>query len=183
MRRNAGEKKMKNNKPLVVSILGWSNSGKTTLIEAAIAECARRGISTAALKKSHNAASLQPDSKDSSRFRQAGADPSIYLSGHDMLILRKAPAWIDKDVIAALCPEASIVFCEGLEVDCSLRVLATGDETDETALKRRLTDIDILIARNATMIKLAIDRNVKTFKPEDVGSFIDHLIAQEDFHG
>jgi len=173
-------RRMNTAKPLILSLLGWSNSGKTTFIESAIAECARRGITTAAFKKSHNAATLPEDSKDSSRFYKAKADPSIYLSGGDMIILKAAPSRIDKDAIATLCPDASIVFCEGLDVEGSLRVLAAGDESDESALKRTLADIDILIARNVAMLNLAKERNIVHFQLNDVRGFVDYLLKLEE---
>jgi len=171
--------KIKTGMPLIVSVLGWSNSGKTTFIEAAIAECAKRGISTSALKKSHNAASLPPNTKDSSRFFRAGAETSVYLNSSEMLILKKAPLQVDEQSIAALCPGASMIFCEGLEPGGALRVLAAGDATEEVSLKRTLADIDILIARNVAMLDLAKSRNVKFFKPDEIAQFIDYLVAME----
>ncbi len=169
--------------PVIVSIVGWSGVGKTTFIEAAIAECSRRGIAVAAFKKSRHVADLPPDGKDSSRFHAAGANPSIYLSGSEMLSLGAAPAAMDATAIASLCPNASIVFCEGLEVEGALRVLIAGAETEENALKRPLADIDLLVARDPAMLKLAADRNIKAFPPEDVGQFINHLFLLEDSHG
>lgn len=168
-------------KPVIVSILGWSGTGKTTFIEAAIAECSRRGIPVAAIKKSRHAADLPPDGKDSSRFHLAGANPSIYLSGSEMLLLGTTPAPMDAGAIAALCPQASIIFCEGLVVEGALRILVAGAETEESALKRPLTDIDILVAREPAMVELAAARNKKTFLPEPVGLFIDHLMKLEDY--
>ncbi len=171
---------MKEHRPVIVSILGWSGSGKTSFVEAAIAECRRRGISAAAIKKSHNVPDLPPDSKDSSRFRRAGAEPSIYLSGNEMLALMAAPARLDEKSIAALCPSASIIFCEGLEVAGARLVLMAGDESDESALKRKLSEIDIIVARNAIMLELAGERGVTSFKAEDIGLLVDYLIATED---
>ncbi len=171
--------KMKSARPLIVSVLGWSNSGKTTFIEAAIAECTKRGISTSALKKSHNAASLPSDSKDSSRFRLAGAEPSIYLSGNEIVTLGKAPPRIDRNAITALCPDASIIFCEGLDIEGALLVMTAGDITEEAALKRTLADIEILIARNVEMLNLAKSRNIKFFEPDEIAQFIDYLITME----
>jgi molybdopterin-guanine dinucleotide biosynthesis protein MobB len=169
-------------KAAIVSVLGWSDTGKTCFIEAAVAECRRRGVSAAAIKKSHNVPDLPPGSKDSSRFRRAGAEPSIYLSGTEMLALMAAPARLDGKSIAALCPGASIIFCEGLEVDGAQLVLMAGDVSDESALKRKLSEIDIIVARNAIMLELAGERGVKNFKADDIGLFIDYLIATEDSH-
>ena len=172
---------MKKSKPAIVSILGWSGTGKTSFIEAAIIECRRRGMPAAALKKSHNAPSVPQDSKDSSRFLKAGAEPSIYLGGSEMLALSAAPARMDRSAIAALCPAASIVFCEGLDIEGAQRVLMAGDESEESALKRSLAEIDVLIARNASMLELARGRGVILFTPDDIGQFIDHLIATEAY--
>jgi len=164
-------------KPVILSILGWSGVGKTTFIEAAIAECSRRGIPVAAIKKSRHAADLPSDGKDSSRFHAAGANPSIYLSGSEMLLLTAPPAPMDAGAIIALCPQASIIFCEGLLLEGALRVLVAGAETEENALKRPLADIDILVAREASMLELAETRNIKAFRPEDVELFIDYIIS------
>jgi molybdopterin-guanine dinucleotide biosynthesis protein MobB len=169
-----------NRMPIIVSILGWSGTGKTTFIEAAIGECARRGIAAAAVKKSRHSADLPSGTKDSARFRAAGASPSIYLSESEMVILSAPPALLDASSIAALCPEASIIFCEGLDVEGSSLVLVAGDETGESALKRPLSSIDILIARDSAMLKVAGSKYIKAFTPGECGQFIDHLVLLEE---
>jgi molybdopterin-guanine dinucleotide biosynthesis protein MobB len=176
------ERRMMKGNPVIVSILGWSGVGKTTFIEAAIAECSRRGIPVAAFKKSRHAADLPPDGKDSSRFHAAGANPSIYLSGPEMLLLTAPPAPMDTRAITALCPQASIIFCEGLDVEGALLVLVAGAETEEKALKRPLAAIDVLVAREAVMLGFAETRHIKAIKPEAVGLFVDYLITPEDIH-
>lgn len=170
-------------KPVILSILGWSGAGKTTFIEAAIAECARRGIPVSAIKKSRHVADFPPDGKDSSRFHAAGAEPSIYLSGSEMLSLSAPPATMDADAIIALCPEASIIFCEGLALEGAFRVLVAGAETEEKALKLPLADIEILVAREPVMRKLAESRKIKAFNADDIALFIDSILLLEDTHG
>lgn len=164
-------------KPLIVSVIGWSGSGKTTFIEAAIGESARRGIAAAAVKKSRHAADLPPDAKDSSRFRAAGALPSIYLSDTEMVVLSAPPAAMDAETIAALCPDAAIIFCEGLAVPGAAILLVAGDAQDEAALKRPLAEIDLLAARKPSLRNLAAERGVPAFAPEDIGRVIDRLLA------
>lgn len=161
----------------IISIIGWSGAGKTTFIESALEECSKRGISAAAIKKSRHEADLPPDTKDSARFHAAGANPSIYLNESEMLILTAPPALMDADAVARLCPLAAIVFCEGLDAKGALRVLVAGAEAEEKALKRSLSDIDILVAREAVMLELAKTRNIKAFRPEDVELFIDYIIS------
>lgn len=164
-------------KPLIVSILGWSGAGKTTFAEAAIGECARRGIQAAAIKKSRHAADLPPDAKDSARFRAAGALPSIYLSETEMVTLTLPPVVLDEGTITTLCPGAAIVFCEGLAVPGTIVVMIAGDAKREVELKRPLTEIDILVARDKSLRDTAADRGIPTFFPEGVGLIIDKLLA------
>lgn len=167
------------NRPIIVSVLGWSNTGKTTFIEAAIRECARRGLPAAAIKKSRHAADLPPDAKDSSRFRAAGASPSVYLNESEMVLLSAPPPALDAETIAALCPQAAIIFCEGLEAPGAILVLMAGESGSEEALKRPLASADILVARNPSMILAASSKIGAVFEPEQVGSFIDFLVSKE----
>ena len=163
--------------PRIVSVIGWSGSGKTTFIEGAIGECARRGIAAAAIKKSRHAADLPPDAKDSSRFRTAGALPSIYLSDTKMVTLSPPPAAMDAGTIAALCPDADIIFCEGLAVPGAAILLIAGDAENETALKRPLDEIALLAARAPSLRALAAARGIPAFAPEEIGLIIDRLMA------
>jgi molybdopterin-guanine dinucleotide biosynthesis protein B len=163
--------------PRIVSVIGWSGSGKTTFIEGAIGECARRGVAAAAIKKSRHAADLPPGAKDSSRFRAAGALPSIYLSDTEMVTLSAPPAAMDAGTIAALCPGAEIVFCEGLAVPGASILLIAGDADSETALKRPLSEIALLAARAQGLRELAAARGIPAFAPEDIGPIMDRLLV------
>jgi len=169
-----------NTTPIIISIFGWSGSGKTTFIESAIQECAGRGIFAAAVKKSKHKADLPPDTKDSARFRAAGASPSIYLSESEMVILAAPPPRMDAEALIALCPGASIIFCEGLDVPGAALVLIAGAETEERALKRPLASIDILVAREGAMIDIAEAKGLAAFSPEQVERFIEHIISREE---
>ncbi len=164
-------------KPLIITVIGWSGSGKTTLIETAIGECTRRGIAAAAVKKSQHAADLPPDAKDSSRFRAAGALPSIYLSEAEMVVLSAPPAILNAGAIAALCPDAEIVFCEGLAVPGATLLLIAGEAEDEAALKRPLAEAALLAARAPSLRELAVALGVPAFAPEDIARIIDALLA------
>ena len=168
------------NRPIILSIIGWSGTGKTTFIEAAIRDCACRGISAAAIKKSRHVADLPLDTKDSARFRAAGASPSIYLNESEMVVLTAPPAPMDAGAAITLCPQASIIFCEGLDVPGAALVLVAGEEMAEEALKRPLASIDILIARDQAMISAAAVKGIAAFSPDQVGNFIDYVISLEE---
>ncbi|TVQ40862.1 MAG: hypothetical protein EA384_01825 [Spirochaetaceae bacterium] len=67
-----------------IAIVGFSNSGKTTVGAAIVAEACRRGLKAAVIKVGHPTATAQPASspqppmRDSDRLAAAGADPAVF---------------------------------------------------------------------------------------------------------
>lgn len=57
----------------VFGLVGRSGSGKTTLIEALLPLLAAQGLRVNVIKHSHHDVQFEPPSKDSARFRAAGA--------------------------------------------------------------------------------------------------------------
>ncbi len=66
--------------PIVIGFYGYSNSGKTTLIDQLIRELNRRGKRVAAIKQSGHPVSMDSDGKDTYHFTLAGADPVVLSS-------------------------------------------------------------------------------------------------------
>lgn len=66
--------------PLIISIVGYSNSGKTRLLEKMIPLLKAKGYSVGVIKKTGEAFLLDQPGKDTYRFGQAGAD-GVVLSG------------------------------------------------------------------------------------------------------
>jgi len=73
----------------IISIVGKSDSGKTTLLEGLVAELKQRGYRAAVLK--HSAEDLEFDQagKDSWRFSQAGSEISAINSSRKLAVYRK----------------------------------------------------------------------------------------------
>lgn len=57
----------------VFGVVGWKNSGKTTLMTKLIAEFAGQGLDVAAIKHAHHGFDVDHEGRDSFRFRSAGA--------------------------------------------------------------------------------------------------------------
>lgn len=58
---------------LFFGIVGWKNSGKTTLMVKLIEAFAGRGLNVAAIKHAHHAFDVDHEGRDSFRYRAAGA--------------------------------------------------------------------------------------------------------------
>ncbi|MFZ5835636.1 MAG: molybdopterin-guanine dinucleotide biosynthesis protein B [Pseudomonadota bacterium] len=66
----------------IFGIVGWKNSGKTTLVAALVREFSARGLSVSTVKHAHHAFDLDRPGKDSYLHRDAGAR-EVLIASHD----------------------------------------------------------------------------------------------------
>lgn len=98
----------------VVSIVGKSQSGKTTLMERLIAEFKRRGYRVAALKHSRGDMDIDRPGKDTWRFAQAGSDAVVISSPDRLALIRRLDRDLDvEDIIPMLGLEFDLILVEG----------------------------------------------------------------------
>ena len=74
--------------PPVVSIVGRSKSGKTTLLEKLIGELAARGYRVAAIKHAPDIGELDTPGKDSWRHLRAGGQAAVLCSEDRMMLIK-----------------------------------------------------------------------------------------------
>jgi molybdopterin-guanine dinucleotide biosynthesis protein B len=72
----------------IISIVGKSDSGKTTLLESLIANLKQRGYKVAVIKHAAEDIELDTVNKDSWRFSQAGSEISVISSTHKLAIIK-----------------------------------------------------------------------------------------------
>ena len=98
----------------IVSIVGTSNSGKTTLIEKLVAELTRRGFRVATIKHSHHGFEIDHEGKDSWRHKQAGAVATVLASPGRIALIEDAAKDYDLVEIRDLyIRNADIILAEG----------------------------------------------------------------------
>lgn len=73
----------------MLGVVGWSGSGKTSLLEGLIARLAEQGMRVNVVKHSHHDVELEPPRKDSARLRMAGAAEVMLASPYRVAILRE----------------------------------------------------------------------------------------------
>jgi molybdopterin-guanine dinucleotide biosynthesis protein B len=74
--------------PQILSVVGRSQSGKTTLIEKLIPELKKRGYRIGTIKHAHHGFDIDKSGKDSWRHRQAGADVVVVASPGKIAMVR-----------------------------------------------------------------------------------------------
>ena len=104
--------------PVIVSVTGWSGSGKTTWLERILPELSARGIRTAVVK--HDAHDFQVDreGKDTWRMAQAGAVVTGIVSGSKAALMEYRPVALDR-FIGKIENVDLIILEGGSELDLS----------------------------------------------------------------
>lgn len=102
--------------PPVVSIVGKSESGKTTLIERLIPELKRRGYRVGIVKHAHRGFDMDRKGKDSYRHRQAGADCVMIASPGQVAMVKDVPGERLDDLVPFF-QDMDLLITEGFKRD------------------------------------------------------------------
>ncbi|NIS62344.1 MAG: molybdopterin-guanine dinucleotide biosynthesis protein B [Proteobacteria bacterium] len=107
----------------IISIVGKSDSGKTTLIEKIVPELIRRGYRVTTVKHDLHGFEIDKEGKDSWRHKQAGAHGVIISSPQKVALIRD----VDKDMSLEELREsfggdADLIVSEGFKKDVQPKI-------------------------------------------------------------
>jgi len=107
----------------IVSIVGKSDSGKTTLIEKLIPELSGRGYRVATIKHDVHGFEVDREGKDSWRHRKAGAEAVVISSSRQVALIKT----VERDLSLLelrdrFIDEVDIVISEGFKKDSQPKV-------------------------------------------------------------
>lgn len=157
----------------IISIVGRSNAGKTTLIEKLIPELIRRGYRVATIKHDVHGFAVDHEGKDSWRHKKAGAHTAVISSPWKVAVIED----VEKDhTLAELrdryIRDVDIILSEGYKGSPHPKI-----EVFRAALKNNL-----LCSQGDNLIALASDQSLETGAPcfdiNDVSGLVD-LIERE----
>jgi len=99
-----------------IGFIGYSNSGKTTLIEKLIPRFRAQGLTVSAIKNAHHGFDMDRPGKDSYRYREAGAGQVLISTTERWALLTETPAGHAtlEDLLAQLAP-CDLVIVEGFK--------------------------------------------------------------------
>jgi len=101
----------------LLGVVGWKDSGKTTLIVRLIQHFVARGLRVASIKHAHHPLELDRPGKDSHKHAQAGAQEVILASAARWALFRElggAPEPSLDDLVERLAP-CDLVLVEGFK--------------------------------------------------------------------
>jgi molybdopterin-guanine dinucleotide biosynthesis protein B len=102
--------------PPIVSIVGRSESGKTTLLGKLITELKQRGRRVAVIKHTDQAFEFDAANKDSWRFRQAGSVVSAISSAQQLALIKDMERDLEpQDLLQIIGSDFDLVLTEGFK--------------------------------------------------------------------
>lgn len=99
----------------VVAIVGWKNSGKTTMVERLVGIFTARGLNVATVKHAHHSFDLDQPGTDSDRHRAAGARQVALVSRRRTALMTELgdePEPSLADMLSRLAP-CDLIIVEG----------------------------------------------------------------------
>jgi len=98
----------------IISIVGRSNTGKTTLIEKLVPELCRRGYRVATIKHAAGGFEIDREGKDSWRHKKAGAYKTILVSPTELALMEVFEhEYSVEELVDLYIKDADIVLLEG----------------------------------------------------------------------
>ena len=152
----------------VVSVVGKSNSGKTTLVEKMIGELVRRGYRVATIKHNRHGFEIDHEGKDSWRHKQAGARTTVIASPHRVAVVEDAEKDFDiGELVDRYIRDADIVLSEGFKKNPFPKIEVNRKEMNQ----------DLLCSVEDNLFAIASDRPLTAGVPcldiNDISGLVD----------
>ena len=161
----------------IVSIVGKSNSGKTTLLEKIIADLVHRGYRVATIKHNRHGFNIDHEGKDSYRHKKAGAHTTVVSSPHQLALVQDVDHdYSFEEIREKFISGADIILTEGFKVNDYPKI-----EVFRSELKRELiSKKEGGLVAVATNVSLDIDVPCLDLNdPKTVADFIEfHFLKQ-----
>jgi len=107
----------------ILSVVGKSDSGKTTLIEKLVPELTRRGYRIATVKHDVHGFEVDREGKDSWRHKQAGAHTVVISSPNKIALIRDVEKDLTLDEIREkLIQDVDLILSEGYKKDVQPKI-------------------------------------------------------------
>ncbi|MBS1162234.1 MAG: mobB [Burkholderiaceae bacterium] len=141
----------------VIGFIGYSNTGKTTLIEKLIPLLIARGLKVSTVKNAHHGFDMDRPGKDSHRYREAGSQQVLIATSERWALLtevRGGPAPLEA-LIAQLAP-CDLVLVEGFKSE---------GRFPRIEVRRSTSTEPPIFPRDPNVIAVAADHAIETALP------------------
>jgi molybdopterin-guanine dinucleotide biosynthesis protein MobB len=131
----------------IISIVGRSKSGKTTLIEGLIPEFMKRGYRVATIKHHGKDFQIDHEGKDSWRHKQAGAQTVVISSPQKVALIEDSSQDLPLDDLATrFIRGADIIIAEGFKRDKHPKIEVFRQGTHSQPLAPQLKNVIAVVS-------------------------------------
>ena len=157
----------------IISIVGKSNSGKTTLIEKLVPELKQRGLKVGTIKHDVHGFELDQEGKDTWRHAQAGVDTVVISSPQKAACIKQVDIELTLDeLVCQFLADMDVVLTEGYKRQDKPKIEIYRAELGE----------EPLCADDKTLIAVVSDTqtqlDVPHFGIQDAGQLADFIIKR-----
>ena len=154
--------------PQMISIVGRSQSGKTTLIEKLIPALKQRGYKIGTIKHSHHIFDFDKTGKDSWRHKDAGAD-TVIIASPGKIAMVKNDYLGSLDGLQRFFDDLDLIITEGYKKE----------DKPKIEVVRAARHADVLLEHDKHLVAVVSDvelqLNVPVFDLEDVDRLADFI--------
>ncbi len=154
----------------IVSVVGYADSGKTTLLVKLIREFKRRGYKVATIKHHHRDFEIDIPGKDTWRHAEAGADTVVLASPGKVAVVERTSHELTLDEIAARITGVDLIITEGFKQENKPKI-----EVFRSGVHRKL----ITLPENLLAVASDLDfAGIPTFGLDDASGLVDFLVEK-----
>lgn len=154
----------------VISIVGKTNSGKTTLIEKIVPELKKRGYKIGTIKHDAHRFEIDHEGKDTYRHFQAGTDTVVIASSKKMALIKRLNDSLSLDeIVEKFFQDVDIVITEGYKSQNKPKIEIFRSNVHDKPL---CVDGD---NRIALVSDKKLDVNVPLFGLEDINDLVGFI--------
>lgn len=164
-------------KTKLFGIVGWKNSGKTTLVERLISDITKRGYKVSTIKHAHHTFDIDHQGTDSFRHRAAGAKEVLLTSRNRWAVmheLRGEPEPEFKSLLNNL-KGVDLVLIEGFKNENHHKLEVIRSENKKTPIFRGDKSI-IALATDTTVSNTSLP----VFSSNEVSTIADFILKKAD---
>ena len=158
----------------IYGVIGWKNSGKTTLIERLVADIVSRGFSVSTIKHAHHTFDVDQSGKDSYRHRVAGASEVLLTSSKRFALMHEIRDFKEPLLASLLIKLApvDVVLVEGYKSDNHPKIEAHRRETRKPLIATKDNTVRA-ISSNAKL-----DFDLPVFGLDDTQEITEFILAE-----
>ncbi|WP_066252097.1 molybdopterin-guanine dinucleotide biosynthesis protein B [Neobacillus drentensis] len=169
-------------KPVIFQVVGYQNSGKTTITSKLINDLVKKGLKTVTIKHHGHGGKLAAlPQKDTEKHLNAGALASI-VEGEGSLILQADNFFpsLEEQIELMKFFHPDIILIEGYKQKPYPKLLLVRDESDLSLLNTVSNVLGILYWKEEMQRQIASRINVPSFQIDDAGALIwtEHLLQE-----